>query len=120
MQILIFIWGGGGEVRIYSCTLLPTSKVILLLIISFQKVHDSQNFWQKRNKLCSFSKNNLGTTCHRTSLTFFETIYTSEAQSELYEKCSKIRPLAPPPIDLKSQKKDHAPRHLNVLPVYGA
>ena len=63
---------------IYSAsniTYLSGNSLILLLVhvISFQKVYNSQNFWtkctQKRNKLCSFSKRNLGATCHRTSLT---------------------------------------------------
>ena len=30
---------------------------------------------KKRNQFCSFSKRNLGTTCHHTSLTISETIY---------------------------------------------
>ena len=48
------------------------------IIISFQIVYNSQNYLaectQKRNKLCSFFKRNLGTTCHHTSLIIFETI----------------------------------------------
>ena len=36
---------------------------------------------KKRNQFCSFSKRNLGTTCHHTSLTISVTIYTSEAQN---------------------------------------
>ena len=34
--------------------------------------------YTKRNKLGRFSKENFGTSCHRTSLTFYETTYTAE------------------------------------------
>ena len=85
----VFKGGGGGcEVRIYSCTLLPASKAKVILSNSPLSntisesalyMYDSQFFLSKCthkcNKLCSFSRNNLGTTCHRTSLTFSETIY---------------------------------------------
>ena len=82
----MFILLREGEVRIYSCTLLPTSKVILPNSPLSNIISESACFanflakcTQKRKKLCSFSiKKNLGTTCHRTSLTFYETICTSE------------------------------------------
>ena len=55
-----------------------------------------------RNKLCRFPKKNLGTTCHRTSVTFPGTIYTSEAQN--YTKTAlKSGPFRP---RLKSKKKE--------------
>ena len=78
----------------------PNSLLSTCNIISEREVYNSQNFLakctQKRNILCSFFKRNLGTTCHRTSLTISETIYTSEAQN--YAKSAlKSDSLAPPP-----------------------
>ena len=63
--------GGRGNVRIYSCTLLPTSIVILPNSLPNNIISESAclakflaKCAQKRNKLCSFSQTNLGTSCH--------------------------------------------------------
>ena len=67
----------------YSCTLLPTLKVIPSNSLNninsqtacFAKIVEKCT--QKRNYAVSLQKY-LGTSCHHTSLTFYETIYTSE------------------------------------------
>ena len=75
----------------------PNSLLSTCNIISEREVYNSQNFLakctQKRNILCSFLS------CHRTSLTISETIYTSEAQN--YAKSAlKSDSLAPPPPEI--------------------
>ena len=76
--------GGGGNVRIYSCrpNLLPTSMVILPNSHFNNIISESACFAKfitkcarKRNKLV-YLKKKIGTSCHRTSLTFYETIYS--------------------------------------------
>ena len=57
--------GGGGNVRIYSCTLLPTLKVVLRNSPPKNVISESACF-AKRKKLCSFSKIYLRTSCYRT------------------------------------------------------
>ena len=73
--------GGGGNVLIYSCTLLPTSMVVLPNSPLNNIISESACFAkfltkcaQKRNKLCSFSKKKSRNIMPRTSLTFYETI----------------------------------------------
>ena len=99
-------WGKVPHILLYSTTNINRSSLILLLVISFQKVHDSHNFGQNVHKnVINYAvslKKNLGTTCHRTSLTFPETINTSEAQN--YTKSAlKSGPFGPPFIKQKEK-----------------
>ena len=82
--------GGGGNVRIYSCTLLPTSKVILPNSPLNNIISESACFanflakcTQKRKKLYNFSKKKFVTSCHHTLLTFYETIYIPQNYTKM-------------------------------------
>ena len=66
-----------------------------------------------------FSRKNLRTTCHRTSLIFSETIYISEAQNNT-KSAQKSSSLGSLRFEKQKKKKGHAPHYLNFLPVYGA